>query len=440
MIEICTVGGFSEFGRNMTAVNIDGTVIIIDMGLHLENYIRLQGDEEIETMSIKKMLDSNAIPHFEVIDKWKKNVKAIIPTHAHLDHVGAIPYISNKYDAEILCTPYTAEVIKALSSDRNKTLKNPIKVINPNSSYNITNDISVDFIHVTHSTPQTAMLAINTKYGTLVYANDFKFDTAPTLGSKPNFEKLKSYKKVIGLIVDCTRAWDYRKTPSESVAKEMLKDVMHGVDSEDKLILVTTFSSHLARLKSIVELGREKKRKIVMLGRSLEKYVSAGERAGIISFPDVEKVTYKDKIARKLRKIAKTPEKYLLIVTGHQGEPEAILSRMAYGALKYEFQYEDQVIFSCSVIPNEDNINNRKFLEEKLKKKHVRIFRDLHVSGHAAREELRDLINFLKPELIFPAHGHREMMDHLEDLAIDMGYKKKQVIMMEDGNFFTLVE
>ena len=438
MLEICSVGGYSEFGRNMTAVRIDDSVIIVDMGIHMENYIKLQGDEDIDFVGTKRLLDTGSIPEYHRIDEWRDMVKAIIPTHAHLDHVGAIPFLANKYNADIVCTPFTAEVIKAISNDKNKKINNNIKPINPNSTFKLSEDISVDFIHMTHSTPQTAMLAIHSPYGTVVYANDFKFDTSPTLGAKPNFEKIKSLEGAKCLIVDCTRAWDERKTPSESVAKEMLKDVMHGVDSEDNLIVVTTFSSHLARLKSIIELGKEKNRKILMLGRSLDKYVTAGENAGIIDFSDVERIKFKDKIRKILYKVKKNPSKYMLIVTGHQGEPEAILANMVYGKLKYNFDRNDQIIFSCSVIPNEENINNRNILEEKLRDQHVRIFKDIHVSGHAAKEELRDLINMVKPQEIVPAHGFIEMMDSLKSLAIDMGYKEEKIHMHRNGDSLSL--
>jgi ribonuclease J len=438
MIEICAVGGYSEFGRNMTAIKVDDEVIILDMGLHMNNYITLQGDEDTHDLTVSKLTKANAIPHWKTIKKWKKYVKAIVPTHAHLDHVGAIPFIGNKFKGEILCTPFTGEVLKAIISDDRRTLKTPIKIIHPNSSYKVSKNITLDFINVTHSTPQTAMIAVHTKYGTIVYGNDFKFDSSPTLGPKPNFEKLRSLKNVVAMITDCTRAWDTKKTPSEAVVKEMLRDVLMGTDSDGKAIIVTTFSSHLARLKSIVEFGKLKKRKIVFLGRSLAKYVEAGRKAGIINFKDVEIVKYRESIARKLKKISKMPEKYMVVVTGHQGEPQSVLSRIASGEFKFNFNYEDQVIFSCTIIPYEENKKNREKLEKKLKKYGVRIFSDIHVSGHAAREDLRDLINMVKPQNLIPAHGDVHMMEALQELAEEMKYKKEQIHMLKNGDFLKL--
>ncbi|MFP4117301.1 MAG: MBL fold metallo-hydrolase [Candidatus Woesearchaeota archaeon] len=433
MIEIFTIGGFSEFGRNMTAVRIDDDVIIIDMGIHMENFIRIQGNEDIENATTKQLLEHDVIPHYRDIDHLRGNVRAIIPTHAHLDHIGAIPFLAKKYNAEVLCTPFTGEVLKAIYADRRQKIKNDIRFVNPNSSFKVTKDLSVDFINVTHSTPQTIMLGIRTKYGKILYANDFKFDMSPTLGPKPNFVKMKDYEGALCLISDCTRAWDKRKTPSESVAKEMLKDVLSGTASDNNLIMVTTFSSHLARLKSIINIAQNKGRKVTMLGRSLDKYVSAGESAGIIDFKGIQRIRYRDKIRRFMKNVSKDPGKHVLIVTGHQGEPQAVLADLAYGRINYAFGDGDQVIFSCGVIPNEENQKNRDFLEEKLEAKHVRLFRDIHVSGHAAREELRDLLDMIRPKNIIPAHGFPEMMNHMLELAKDMGYDEKSVHMMGNG-------
>ena len=434
MIEIFAVGGYSEFGRNMTAVKIGDEVVIIDMGIHMENYIKLQGKDDIETIGTRKLLENDAIPKFHLIDEWKDKVKAIIPTHAHLDHIGAIPFIAKKYKADIVCTPFTAEVIKAIADDKRYRIRNDIKQVNPNSSYKISEKISVDLINMTHSTPQTVMVRINSNEGDVLYANDFKFDLSPTLGPKPNFEKLRQIKGVKCLISDCTRSWDAKKTPSESVAKEMLKDVLYGIESQDNLIVATTFSSHIARLKSMIEVGRQKGREIVMLGRSLEKYVDAGEKVGIIDFSDVNRIRYRDKIKRFLKKVKQDPSRYMLIVTGHQGEPEAILSDMAYGKIDYKFNSGDVVIFSCGIIPNEENEKNREFLEDKLNAKKVRIFRDIHVSGHAAREELRDLLMMTQPSNIIPAHGYPDMMENMKKLALEMGYDEKSIHLAKNGD------
>ncbi len=438
MIEICAVGGYNEVGKNMTAIKIDDEVIIIDMGLHLDSYIKCTEEEDMVTISAAQLIKIGAIPDDSVIKEWKDKVKAIVPTHAHLDHVGALIFLSNKYDAPILCTPFTTEIIMAISKDEQIKIRNEIKTLNVNSIYYLSDKVQIEFINMTHSTPQTVMVAIHTPYGVVIYANDFKFDNHPILGKKPNYQRLKELgeKGVKLLICDCTRAKDAIKTPSELVAKEMLRDVMLGVNSGNKAVIVTTFASHLARLKSIIEFGKKMNRKILFLGRSLAKYVRAGEKIGIINFSkDVEIIKFRDQIEKKLKIVEKMgKEKYLLVVTGHQGEPKSTLSKMANGLIPFRFYSEDHVIFSCTVIPSKINIKNRAELENKLKECGVRIFKDIHSSGHASREDLRDLINLVTPTHIIPAHGDAEMKRALADLAIEKGYENKNTVhLIKDG-------
>lgn len=437
MIEICTVGGYNEVGKNCTAIKVDDEVVILDMGLHLDKYIEYTEDEETHDFSPKKLVEIGAVPDLSFIEDWIPKVKVIIPTHAHLDHIGAIPFLSNRFNAPIVCTPFAKAVLEAILDDEGIKLRNEIKAVNPNSVYKVSENIKAEFINMTHSTPQTAMVAIHTKYGTIVYGNDFKFDSQPVLGKKPNFKRLAEIGKkgVLCLIVDSIYSSLARKTPSESVAKEMLKEVMLGTNSRGKAVIVTTFSSHLARLKSIIEFGRKMNRKIVFLGRSLRKYAMAGEKIKIVNFSkNAEIVGFRDKVRKNLNSIAEKKDKYLLVVTGHQGEPKSVLPRIINNEFKFRLGPGDLVIFSCTVIPNEINRINRDVIENKMKNLGVRIFRDIHVSGHCAREDQRDLIEMLKPENLIPAHGGKDKAEPMAELASELGYKLgKNVFIMEDG-------
>ena len=191
VVQIFAVGGYSEIGRNMTAIKVDDEVVICDMGIHLENYIRYTEDEDISRLTKEELTEQNAIPDISVIEGWKDKVKAIIPTHAHLDHIGAIPFLSDEFKAPIICTPFSAAVVNAILKDARMRIKNKIIELNPNSTYNLSKNITIEFINITHSTPQTVMIAIHTKYGTIIYANDFKLDMDPPLGKKPDFARLK---------------------------------------------------------------------------------------------------------------------------------------------------------------------------------------------------------------------------------------------------------
>ncbi len=441
-IDICTVGGFNEVGKNMTAIKVDDEVVIIDMGLYLDPYIKYTKNDDFELeITASKLQKIGAIPDIKPIKDWVRKVVAIVPTHAHLDHVGAIPFLAKRFDAPIICTPYTAEIIRTICRDEKISLSNELKVLNPNSKIKLSDNIMVEFINITHSTPQTVMVLVHTPYGKVLYCNDFKFDNRPVLGKKPNYDRLKRLKDedVVCLVVDGTRAQQSQKTPSEQVAKEMLRDVMLGTESEGKGIIVTTFSSHLARLQSIIEFGKKLHRKIVFLGRSLSKYVAAGEKIGIINFTqDVELIKYKKKIAKKLKQVARDPSKYLVVCTGHQGEEKSVLSRIANNEFDFRLGRDDEIIFSCTVIPTPLNRANREMLESTLKSYGCRIFKDIHVSGHAAREDLRDLINMVEPQHIIPAHGDMNKATALAELCTEMGYKVgEDVHIMRNGQMIT---
>ncbi|MEW5896738.1 MAG: RNase J family beta-CASP ribonuclease [Nanoarchaeota archaeon] len=438
-IEICSVGGFSETGKNSTAIKIDDEVVILDMGLHMENYIRYTEDEEIRAMGYEELLKVNAVPNYSLMADWADKIIGIIPSHGHLDHVGAVPFAAKLFPrAPVICTPFTAEVLADIVRDEELRLPNKVISVNLNSIYKLSKNISVELVNMTHSIPQASMIVLHTPYGKIVYANDYKFDRQPTLGKKPNFERLQEVGKegVLLLIVESLYAHEHKKMPSESVARQMLKDVMLGVHAEDKAMILTTFSSHLARLKTIAELGSKLKRKVVFLGRSLCRYVAAGERIGIADFQSgIKLVRQREKVESTLKRINQEGRgRYLLVVTGHQGEPKAVLSRMARKELHFKFSNGDIVIFSCSVIPVELNRGNRERLESLLKSEGVRIFKDIHVSGHAAREDHRDLIEIVKPKHIIPSHGGHELANHLAELAEELGYKRNVTIhIMEDG-------
>ena len=441
MIEIFTLGGYNEVGKNMTCVKVDDEAVIFDMGLMLENYIKFTEEvEDVHFVSTKTLIQNKVVPDIEPILNLKAKFLAIVPTHAHLDHVGAVPFLAKKFKGvPVIGTPFTVEVLKSILYDDNIDFKNPIKVLNINSTINLSKNIKLEFINSTHSTPQTVMAALHTKYGTIIYANDFKFDEFPTLGLKTNIEKLRQFgeeHKVIALIVDSTYSNTCSKTPSESVAKQMLKDVMLGTDSYGQGVIVTTFSSHIARLKSIIEFGKQMKRKIFFCGRSLAKYVQAAENINLVNFSkDVKIFKYRKQVKKALREAEKNKDKYILVVTGHQGEPGSILDSIVKGKLKFRLDEGDHIVFSCKTIPTETNIKNRKALEDELRKFDVRIFTNVHVSGHASREDLRDLINLVDPKHIIPAHGTLEMREGLWDLAKDMHYDTKRFVhLVKNGD------
>ena len=441
MVEIHTVGGFSEVGRNMTCLDLGEDAIILDAGLFLPAIVEMEEAER--EMSERKLRSVGALPDDLILDRLgiRNKVRAILASHAHLDHTGAIPYIGQRYNAEVLATPFTVEVLKSLYRDENVPMKNNIKVVQPNSIYAVQgkkNKIEVEFINVTHSTLQSTLMAVHTKEGVILYANDFKFDNNPILGKMPNYQRLKELAKegVLALVVESLYAADERKTPSEKIARGLLEDVLLTTSNENGCVIVTTFSSHIARLKSIVDFGKQLKRKIIFLGRSLNKYVSAANRVKLVPFmKDIQLISYRKQMDSVLKKVAAKRKEYMLVVTGHQGEPGSILDRMASNKLPYTFSSKDHVIFSSRTIPTPINITQKAKLDAKLKARGVRIFSDIHVSGHAGREDLRDFINMVQPLHIIPAHGDLKKLSALGELAQELGYRLgKDCHIMQNGS------
>jgi ribonuclease J len=430
-MKLYAMGGVDEAGRNMVAFEIGNDIIICDMGLQLSNLVLY--NDEIDNMSVDEMIEKNILADPKMLLEKKDKVKAIVVSHAHLDHVGAIQYLASKFNAPVYATPYTIEVLKILmKSSRNikEPLKNKFIKVNVNSSIILDSGIEIEFINATHSIPQAAIIAIHTPKGVIMYANDFKFDNRPALGQRTNYERLKEIDQKEGvkmLVVDSVRSNLKRKTLSEIVVKEMLRDIFIETDIVNTQgVIITTFASHITRLKSIYELTNELGRKLVFVGRSLGKYCKAAKNAAIIDFKEkgVEIAEAPSEINKVLDRVNKNKKDYVIVCTGHQGEENAVLSRIAEGRTPYEIKEDDKIVFSSEVIPTQVNIEARQVLDAKLDGFRCKIFKDIHVSGHASREDHRDLLNMIHPENIVPVHGDIRLKEGMIELAEELGYEE----------------
>lgn len=444
MLTIHAIGGYNEVGKNMTALECDGDVILFDAGLYLPAIVGVEEREKIPTDAGMRAL--GALPNDLYLDGkgLKEKVRAILISHAHLDHVGAVQYVANRYRADVVGTPFTIEVLKTLLSESAQKVKNRLVSVKPDQTYVVRGkrDYKVEFLNMTHSTIQSSMIAVHTPYGVVIYGNDYKFDNTPVMGEKPNYRRLKELSKIgiKALVVDCLYAADERKTPSEKIARGLLEDVLFTTDNYKSGIVITTFSSHIARLKSIVEFGKRLNRDIIFVGRSLNKYARAAEKIGMAPFlKDVRVATYRNQLDKVLRQANKNKSKTMIVCTGHQGEPGSILDRMARNVLTYQLSADDHVIFSSKTIPTPVNEANRAELEKRLRKHHARIFDNVHVSGHGGREDLRDLLRLTNPEHVIPSHGDTEKLKAGANLAIELGYKlNKNVHIMFNGHKLVL--
>jgi ribonuclease J len=427
-VEVIAIGGYEEVGKNMSAVKVGDDVVIFDMGIHLDR-IHIHEDTDIARMHSLDLIERGVIPDDTLMKEVDGKVRAIVFTHGHLDHIGAVAKLAHRYEAPIIATPYTLALIeRTIKAEKKFTVTNPLQVLNPGEKCQISPDITLEFIQMTHSIPQTAMAALHTSEGIIVYSNDFKFDNYQLLSPPPNYSRLKELgrKGVLAVIVDTTRASEEgeAKTHSEKIARIMLKDIMLGPMDEKSGMLVTTFSSHIERIQAICNIAKESDRQMLLLGRSMERFCSIAEKMGILKLPATASIYGSPKAVNKA--LARAEEKrseYLLVTTGHQGEPDALLPRIAGGKTHFNVRNGDNVVISAPIIPNPMNVANRNLLERRLKSSGARIFTNAHVSGHAGREDHRDFIRMLNPMHIIPSHGSLEMLASYTELAEEEGYK-----------------
>ncbi len=427
-IEVIAVGGYEEIGKNMTAVKVNDDVVIFDMGIHLDR-LHIHEDTDIARMHSLDLIERGVIPDDTLMKEVDGKVRAIVCTHGHLDHIGAIAKLAHRYEAPIIASPYTLALIeKTIKSERKFKVNNPLKSLNPGEKMQISPNITLEFVRTTHSIPQTITGALHTPEGVVIYANDFKFDNHQMVSPPPDYRRFKELgrKGVKVAIMDTTnvKEKDQGKTYSEKIARDLLKDVMKEPLEDPKHgLIITTFSSHIERIQAITKIAERSRRKIMILGRSMERYCSLAQSMGILNLPKNVSLYGNSKAVNKaLARANEKRSKYLLLVTGHQGEPDALLPRIANGKTNFEIKPGDNVIFSASVIPNPINKANRNVLERRLKESGARIYTNVHVSGHGGPEDLRDFIRMLEPKHLVPAHGDISHLAAYVELAEEEGY------------------
>jgi len=313
--------------------------------------------------------------------------------------------------------------------DEKIRIPNPKKIIQEDSSIPIKgkdNSYTVDFVHATHSTIHCVYIAVHTPEGIFFYGHDFKFDNSPTMGKPPNYKKLKELGKqgIKVLIVDSLYSGTEKKPGGESIARQLLQDAFSVARNQRGALFLTTFSSHIERLNNIVEFGKKTNRQIFFIGRSLNKYVSCAIKVGKCPFKNnIKLLKYRKQINSFLKNVEKDRNKYMVVCTGHQGEEHSILDRISKGETPFNFRPGDNLIFSSSVIPTPANILARDKLDKKLRHTGVKIQNDVHVHGHGSREDLREMINLLKPEHLIPSHGTLQQEAPMIELSKEFGYE-----------------
>ena len=437
-IEIIAVGGYEEVGRNMTAVRCGKEIVILDMGLRLDQ-VMIHEEAEVENLHSLDLIQMKAIPDDTMMNTVEGSVKAIVCSHGHLDHIGAIPKLAHRYNAPIIGTPYTIELIRQqIAGEQKFGVNNKLFALKHGQKYTLSQQLTLEFVRMQHSIIDTATVVLHTPKGAVVYACDYKLDRTPVIGDAPDFARLRQIGKegVVALITESTYIENRGRAPSERIARDLVRDTITSYEDDKNAIVVSTFSSHIARVKTIAECAHEIGRKPVLLGRSMERYSSTAEQMKLVAFPETMSMFGNrrtvDRTLRRMIKMGK--EKFLPIITGHQGEPGSILTRIALGDTPYKVEKGDKVIFSAKIIPNPMNIGQRYMIEAHLNMAGARIFPDLHVSGHAYREDHYEFVSMLNPQHIIPAHGNLRMTSAYAEFAGEMGYTlHNDVHLMSNG-------
>ncbi len=446
-IEIATIGGYEEVGRQMTAIRAGEDVVIFDMGLNLSKVL-IHDNVETERMHSLDLIDMGAIPDDRVMSELEGDVKAIVPTHGHLDHIGAISKLAHRYDAPIVASPFTIELVKGqIEGEEKFGMDNELVKMEGGESMEIGNGLELEFVHVTHSIIDAINPVLHTPEGAIVYGLDKRIDHNPVLEEPFDMQRFREIGRegegVLAYIEDTTNAQKKGRTPSESVARHELKDALTSMEDYDGGIVATTFSSHISRVSSLVEFAKEIGRQPILLGRSMEHYSGAAERMGYVDFPDdLGMFGHRKSVDRAFKRIMNEgKDRFLPVVTGHQGEPRAMLTRMARGETPYELESGDKVIFSARVIPEPTNVGQRYQAEKLLGMQGARIYDEIHVSGHLNQEGHYQMLQALNPQHVIPAHQDMEGYAPYVNLAESEGYKVgRDLHISRNGNRIQLVE
>lgn len=416
--KIIVLGGLGEVGKNMYCVMHEDEIIVIDAGVSFA---------EGELLGIDYVL-----PDYSFLKDNEDKIKALLITHGHEDHIGAIPFLLQSVNIPAIYAPNQAkELIKLKLEDRNIRFDN-LFAYDENTKLKF-KYMEVEFIRTTHSIPDSHGICINTPNGRIVTTGDFKFDLTPIGPMADLYKMAKLGEEGVDLLIsDSTNALNEGMSISESRVDDALTDIFDKY--KYNRIIIATFASNIYRLKHIFESCYQHGRKICVFGRSMENNIDISIKGGYI---DHKELLVTPEVANTLK-----PGEVTILCTGSQGEPLAALSRIADGTHKQiKLRPDDIVIFSSSAIPG-NALSIHKTIN-KLYLKGVKVFtnmtvNNLHTSGHANQEELKLMIRLLKPKYLMPFHGDYRMLKEHANLGIDCGIPKENTFILKNGDSLIL--
>ena len=415
-LKIIPLGGVGEIGKNMTVIEYGSDIIIVDCGMSFP-------DEEMPGIDV-------VIPDMTYIEKNAANVRGILITHGHEDHIGAVPYALQKLNVPVYATKLTIALIEQKLTEI-KVDHADLNCVSPGDTIRL-GCFSVEFIKTIHSISGACALAINTPIGTLIHTGDFKVDYTPIDGEPIDIARLAYYgsRGVLALMSDSTNVENEGHTPSE---RGIGKTFEHCFDKAKGRVIVATFASNIYRIQQIADVAISFGRVVCFQGRSMVKIAEIAKELGYLQLPDESVVE-----VGQLKKYR--DDQICVITTGSQGEPMSGLFRMANSSHKVNVGKGDMVIISASSIPgNEKSVGRviNQLYQHGAKVIYERMA-DVHVSGHACKEELKLMLTLTKPKFFIPVHGEARHLYQHKELAEELGIPEEDIFVTEIGDIVEL--
>ncbi|MGG3448576.1 ribonuclease J [Domibacillus aminovorans] len=415
-LSIVALGGVNEIGKNMYAVQYADDIVVIDCGSKFP-------DESLLGIDL-------IIPDIAYLQENKEKIRALVVTHGHEDHIGAIPYILKQLDMPIYATRLTLGLIEVKLKEHRLLRETQLITIDSDSSIEL-GTIRLTFFKTNHSIPDCLGVAFHTPEGTVVHTGDFKFDLTPVNDQYPDIHKMANLGKngVLALLSESTNAERPGFTPSERFVGEHIEEAFNKAQGK---VFISTFASNVHRVQQVVDAAIKTNRKLALLGRSMVNVVSVALELGYLTIPDGMLID-----ANEVNQMA--PERVAILCTGSQGEPMAALSRLSSSKYRQvEIMPGDTVILSSSPIPgNERNvariIDNLFLLGAKVIYGSGSVT-GLHVSGHASQEELKLMLTLMKPKYFIPIHGEYRMLHQHRLLAESVGVEQENIFIVNNGD------
>lgn len=415
-LKIIPLGGVGEIGKNMTVIEYGSDIIVVDCGMSFP-------DEEMPGIDV-------VIPDMTYIEKNAANVRGILITHGHEDHIGAVPYALQKLNVPVYATKLTIALIEQKLTEI-KVDHADLNCVSPGDTIRL-GCFSVEFIKTSHSIAGACALAINTPIGTLIHTGDFKVDYTPIDGEPIDIARLAYYgsRGVLALMSDSTNVENEGHTPSE---RGIGKTFEHCFDKAKGRVIVATFASNIYRIQQIADVAISFGRVVCFQGRSMVKIAEIAKELGYLQLPDESVVE-----VGQLKKYR--DDQICVITTGSQGEPMSGLFRMANSSHKVNVGKGDMVIISASSIPgNEKSVGRviNQLYQHGAKVIYERMA-DVHVSGHACKEELKLMLTLTKPKFFIPVHGEARHLYQHKELAEELGIPEEDIFVTEIGDVVEL--